>query len=168
MYLGSHQSAAAGLKKCLDRAIDLELSAVQLCTRSATRWFTPPLEPDEVLGFRQRASKFDRDRLISLASPLINLASPDETLQKRSMDALYDEFMRAEALGMAWVVVQAGNHGGQGEEWGVRQVIQGINKVLDRTRNFKCGVLLETSAGEENELGDCGELSGQIIEVLRR
>jgi len=153
MLLGAHQSAAAGLRHCLDRASDLDLSAVQLCTRSATRWFTPPIEPDDVLGFRQKASRFDRSNLISLASPLINLATPDESVLKRSMDALYDEFMRAEALGMAWVIVQAGNHGGRGEEWGIRQLLQSLNKVLDRTRTFKCGLLLETSAGGEHELG---------------
>jgi deoxyribonuclease-4 len=162
MLLGAHQSAAAGVRHCLDRASDLDLAVVQLCTRSATRWFTPPIEPEDVLAFRQKASRFDRSNLISLASPLINLATPDASVLKRSMDALYDEFMRAEALGMAWVIVQPGNHGGQGEEWGTRQLVQSLNKVLDRTRSFKCGLLLENCAGEEHELGSPLELLAKI------
>ena len=165
MVLGAHVSAAAGLRKAVDRALKLEVDAVQLCTRSATRWFTPPLEPDEVLGFRHKAARFSRSNLLALASPLINLAASDEAIHKRSLDALYDEIMRAEALGMAWVVVAAGNHGGQGEEWGVRRVIQSLNRVLDRTRNFRCGVLLEAGAGDENALGSDFD---QLARIRRR
>lgn len=153
MLLGLHHSAQGSLKDGLDRISDLQLSAVQLRTRNAKRWFTPPIEPDEVLGFRQKASRFQRRCLLALASPLINLASPDPTVHQRSLEALYDEMMRAEALGLAWVIVSPGNHGGQGEETGLRQAIQSVNRVLERTRSFKCGLLMETGAGEEHELG---------------
>lgn len=165
VILGAHVSAAAGLRRSLEEAARLQVQALQLCTRSASRWFTPPLEPDEVIGFRQRAARIDRNHLFALASPLINLAAPDEAVYKRSLDALYDEVMRAEALGMAWVVVSCGQHAGQGEEWGQRQLIGALNKTLDRTRHFKCGLLLETSAGGEHELG--GRFD-QIARVRRK
>ena len=68
MVLGAHVSAAAGLRKAVDRALQLEIEAVQICTRSATRWFTPPIEPEEVLGFRHKAARFDRANLLALAT----------------------------------------------------------------------------------------------------
>jgi deoxyribonuclease-4 len=165
MILGAHQSAAAGLTRCLERASSLDLAAVQLCTRSATRWFTPPIDPEDVVAFRKKSARFDRAHLFALASPLINLATPDAAVLKRSMDALYDEIMRAEALGLAWVIVQPGSHGGGGEERGVRQLQQSLNKVLDRTQGFKCGLLIETSAGTDDELGSQFE---QLAKVRRR
>jgi len=165
MILGAHQSAAAGLTKCLERASALDLAAVQLCTRSATRWFTPPIDPEDVVAFRKKAARFDRAHLLALASPLINLATPDATVLKRSTDALYDEIMRAEALGLAWVIIQAGRHGGRGEERGIRQLQQSLNKALDRTKGFKCGLLIETSAGEDDELGSQFE---QLAKIRRR
>lgn len=166
MILGAHVSAAAGLRHLIDEATRLKLDALQFCTRSPSRWFTPPLEPEQVVGFRQRSDKFKREHLLALASPLINLCSPDETILKRSLDALYDELVRAEALGLAWVVVQPGRHEGRGEEWSQRQLVAAVNKALERTRGFKCGLLLENSAGGEQELGSQFELLGRIRRKL--
>lgn len=153
MLLGTHISTRGHMKDCLDRAESLGVSALQISTRSATRWFTEPLEPDDVRTFRRKSSNFDPNHLFSLCSPLINLAAEDDAIHKRSLDALYDEIMRAEALGIAWVVVKLGNHNGRGEEWGLRRSIGGLNGVLERTKSFRAGILLETSAGEENALG---------------
>ena len=153
MLLGTHISTRGHLKECLDRAESLGVSALQISTRSATRWFTEPLEPDDVRTFRRKSSSFEPDPLFSLCSPLINLAAEDDAIHQRSLDALYDELVRAEALGIAWVVIKLGNHSGKGEEWGLRRTIGGLNSVLDRTKTFRAGILLETSAGEENALG---------------
>jgi len=153
MLLGTHIKSRGRLRECLDHAESLGVSAVQISTRSATRWFTEPLEPDDVRAFRRKSSSFDPDHLFSLCSPLINLAAKDDAIHQRSLDALYDELMRAEALGIAWVVVKLGNHGGKGEEWGLSRIIGGLNSVLDRTKSFRAGVLLESSAGEEHALG---------------
>jgi deoxyribonuclease-4 len=166
VILGAHISAAAGLRHVLDEATRLKVDAIQFCTRNTTRWFTPPLEPEQVVGFRQRSSKFRRDSLFALANPLINLCSADETLVKRSLDALYDEVLRAEALGIAWVVVQPGRHDGQGDEWGIRQLIANVNKALERTKSFKCGLLLETAAGALHELGWQFEQLGRVRRKL--
>lgn len=166
MILGAHISAAAGLRRLIDESTRLQLSAVQFCTRSPTRWFTPPLEPEQVMGFRQRSEKFKRDYLLALASPLINLCSPDEAVLKRSLDALYDELVRAEALGLGWVVVQPGRHDGRGEEWSQRQLVSAMNKVFERTRGFKCGLLLESSAGGEHDAGSQFEFLGRVRRKL--
>jgi deoxyribonuclease-4 len=153
MLLGAHISSQGQLKDCLDRAERMGVSALQISTRSATRWFTAPLEPDDVRSFRIKSKTFQPEHLFALCSPLINLASKDSEVRQRSVDALYDELMRAEALGIAWVVAKPGNHNGRGEEWGFRQTILALNTVLEKTRSFRVGILLETSAGEENALG---------------
>jgi deoxyribonuclease-4 len=153
MLIGVHLSASAGLLSCLERALRLNVEALQLSTRSATRWFSPPLEPDEVIGFRDKACGFRRGALLALASPLINLASPIAATYERSQEALYDEMLRAEALGLGWVVLTAGNHGGRGEDWGLRQVTQSLSKILERTRGFRVGIMLQTAAGDEHSLG---------------
>lgn len=166
MIIGAHVSAAAGLRHLLDESSRLSLDAVQFCTRSPSRWFTPPLEPEQVVGFRQRSGKLQRDHLLSLSSPLINLCAPDEEILKRSLDALYDELVRAEALGLAWVVIQPGRHKGQGDEWAQRQLSASVNKVLERTRGFKCGLLFETAAGGEHEVGSSFEQLGRLRRKL--
>ncbi len=103
---------------------------------------------------------------MALASPLINLCAPDDDILKRSLDALYDELVRAEALGLSWVVIQPGKHDGQGDEWAQRQLASSVNKVLERTRGFKCGLLLETAAGGEHEVGASFEPLGRLRRKL--
>lgn len=165
MILGAHISAAAGLRHTLDEANRLGVAALQFRTRTTTRWFASPLEPADVVGFRQRSARFGRERLFALASPLINLTSPDETALKRSLDALYDELLRGEALGLGWVVIQPGCHEGHGEEWGIRRLTSSLNKTLERSKTFKCGLLLEISAGGEHELGSRFE---QLARIRRK
>jgi deoxyribonuclease-4 len=132
MPLGAHMSIAGGVSRGLERADQIEIDAVQIFTKNNNRWFESPLKPEEVERFRRRASRFGRDNLISHAAYLINLAAPDEEVHKRSLDALYDELIRAEALGLSWVV---------------------LNHILERTKGFRVGVLLETTAGQGSNLG---------------
>lgn len=165
MPLGTRAGSSDHILESLEFASVMGLDAVQIRTRSTTHWFSAPLKPDVVRRFRQKASPYSRANLLSLASPLINLATPDETIRKRSTDALYDELMRAEALGVGWVVIQPGVHDGQGEEWGCRCLIKSLNEVLLKTREWKVGVLLQSSAGEENSL--CHHFD-QMAHVRRR
>lgn len=153
LFLGAHLSSSEGLSRGLTRADEMGLKAIQVYTRSNKRWFTTPIEPEEVLEFRRISMRFDPSGLMSHASRLINLASPDAAIHKRSMDALYDELVRAEALGLNWVVLHPGDHGGQGEQIGIRHIIVALNTVLTRTRHFRVGILLENLAGTASEIG---------------
>lgn len=153
MPLGAHMSVAGGVSRGLERAASIRIDAVQIFTKNNNRWFESPLKPEEVESFQRRAARFERRNLISHAAYLINVASPDEEVHKRSMDALYDELFRAEALGLSWVVLHPGSHIGKGEEWGIKRVITSLNSVLERTRGFGVGILLETTAGQGSNLG---------------
>jgi deoxyribonuclease-4 len=146
-------SIAGGVSKGLERAAQIQIDAVQIFTKNNNRWFESPLRPEEVERFRRRAAKFERRNLISHAAYLINLAAPDEEVHSRSLDALYDELIRAEALGLSWVVLHPGSHVGRGEEWGLKRVIGSLNSVLERTKGFQVGILLETTAGQGSNLG---------------
>jgi deoxyribonuclease-4 len=146
-------SVAGGVSRGLERAESIQIDAVQIFTKNNNRWFESPLKPEEVERFQRRATRFERANLISHAAYLINVASPDEDVHKRSMDALYDELFRAEALGLSWVVLHPGSHVGKGEEWGIKRVITSLTQVLERTKGFNVGILLETTAGQGSNLG---------------
>ncbi len=52
-------------------------------------------------------------------SYLINLASPDEPLWTKSVDALYDELVRCDFLGIAYLVAHPGAFTTSSEEQGI-------------------------------------------------
>lgn len=128
----------------------------------------PPLDPEQVRQFRARAARFGRGNLVSHAGYLINLAASDEEILRRSIESMSDELVRAESLGLSWVVLHPGSHGGRGEEWGLERVSASLAAVLKKTRGFKVGILLETTAGQGNSLGWKFEHLRAIYRRLKR
>jgi deoxyribonuclease-4 len=84
---------------------------------------------------------------------LINLASADEKLYRKSIEAFVDELMRAEALGLKYLVTHPGAHIDSGEEYGLRRVAAALDEVHGRCPGLKVKVLLETTAGQGSCLG---------------
>jgi len=160
-------SVAGGVSKGLERAAQIGIDAVQIFTKNNNRWFASPIAPEELERFKQRAGHFERANLFSHAAYLINIASPDEDTHHRSLDALYDEVFRAEVLGLSWVVLHPGNHMGMGEEWGLKRVINALDHILERTKGFKAGILLENTAGQGTALGYDFEHLAKIRRRLR-
>ncbi len=151
--LGAHVSTAGGVSRGLERAEQIRCEAAQIFAKNNKCWVEGPLHPEEVGRFRDRSNRFGRNTLVSHAGYLINLAAGDPDIHRRSMDSMHDELCRAESLGLSWVVLHPGSHGGRGEEWGIRQIIQSLQTILDRTRKFHVGILLETTAGQGNSIG---------------
>jgi deoxyribonuclease-4 len=104
---------------------------------------------------------------ISHSSYLINLASPDPALWKKSVEAFVIELRRAEQLGIRHVVVHPGAHTGAGEPAGLKNVVRALNQVHHRTRGISSTCLLETTAGQGTCLGWKFEQLAAILDGVR-
>jgi deoxyribonuclease-4 len=83
---------------------------------------------------------------------LINLATPDNVLRKRSMAAYAEDLERTDMLGAEYFVTHLGSHVGSGEEAGIASFTRSLDSVLKKIRP-KCTILLENTAGSGNNLG---------------
>jgi deoxyribonuclease-4 len=97
---------------------------------------------------------------------LINLASPDEGLYERSVEALWEEMGRAEALGLPFLVMHPGSHRGSGEDEGLYGIARAINLLHQRGAGMRVQILLETTAGQGATLGYCFEHFARIIGMI--
>src|SRR6202041_2762252 len=97
-------------------------------------------------------------------SYLINLASPDEVLSRRSIDAFVEEMNRAERLGLSYLVMHPGAHLDRGEEEGLERVAKALNEAHSRCPGFRVRVLVETTAGQGSTLGHRFEHLARIFE----
>jgi deoxyribonuclease-4 len=88
-------SVAGGLPLASDRAALHGCQALQIFTKNASQWRGRELPDEEVAEFRARVSAAGIAPVISHASYLINLASPDGVLRTRSIAAMADEIDRA-------------------------------------------------------------------------
>jgi deoxyribonuclease-4 len=150
---GAHLSIAGGLFKAAEAAAELKCDTVQLFTKNASQWKAKPLAADEVATFKAAVKKAKVKFPTAHDSYLINLAAPGDDLYRKSVDAFADEVGRAEALGLAYLVMHPGAHVGSGEEAGIARVAAGLDEVHRRCPGFKVKVLIEITAGQGSTLG---------------
>ena len=102
----------------------------------------------------------------SHASYLINLASGKQELIDKSITALVAEIHRCEQLGISFVVIHPGSHGGDGIDVGLTRFTKALDLALDET-GAGVTVLLETTAGQGTGLGSRFEELAFILEHSR-
>src|SRR5262245_13771659 len=150
---GAHLSIAGGLYKSAEAAEQLKCDTVQLFTKNASQWKAKPLGRDEITAFQAAVKKAKVKHPTAHDSYLINLAAPGDDLYRKSIDAFTDEVERAEALGLAYLVMHPGAHVGSGAEAGIARAAAGLDEVHARCAGFKVKVLIEITAGQGTTLG---------------
>src|SRR3954451_17817902 len=108
--LGAHLSIAGGLPRAVDRAEASGCQALQIFTKSAGQWRARELPPEEIALFRRRMRETRIRPVIAHNSYLINVATADPVLRRRSIDALTEELDRAEVLGLDGLVMHPGSY----------------------------------------------------------
>jgi len=164
--LGSHQSIAGGYYKALETAAELGMDCVQIFTKNNNQWKGKPLTDVDISLFREAVARTGIRMPCAHDSYLINLASADETLWTRSLDAFVVELERAEALGLAGVVMHPGSCVGASEEDSIARVVTGLGKAIDRTQGDSVEVWIEATAGQGSSLGHRFEHLRAILDGL--
>jgi deoxyribonuclease-4 len=165
---GAHMSVAGGLHKALLEAHEHGCATVQLFTKNANQWAAKELADEDVRLFRQTLRQTGLRLPMAHDSYLINLASPDEALRRKSLDAFVDEMSRAERLGLRYLVMHPGAHMDSGEEAGLARVARALDEAHDRCPDYRLCVLLETTAGQGSTLGHRFEHLAKILSAVRR
>lgn len=165
---GSHLSIAGGYFKAVEAASRLGMDTVQIFTKNNNQWTGKPILADDIERFQAALKQANICQPISHDSYLINLASPDNALWRRSIDAMVIELERAASLGILDVVAHPGSHVGSGEEVGLDRIAEALMLVLERTKALPTRIALETTAGQGTNLGHRFEHLGGILQRLGR
>lgn len=151
--LGAHMSIAGGYDRAVRAAHAVGFETVQLFTKNNNQWKGSPITDEQVESFRTALDETGVVDPVSHASYLINMASPDEELWRKSVDAMVVEVERCARLGIGDLVVHPGAHVGSGEEAGLRRVAEALDLVAERTAGLAVTIDLETTAGQGTCLG---------------
>ena len=153
MNFGAHISSAGGLERAFGRAEAETCRVMQIFTRVPSQWKVRELVAEEIAAF---AAAWKKSRIKAVASHdsyLINLASPDRDLWKRSVEALREEVTRCAALNLSYLVMHPGSHVGSGEAVGIARIGLALNEILADERAAGVKILLENTAGQGHVLG---------------
>jgi deoxyribonuclease-4 len=161
-------SVAGGLLTGIERALKLRIRAMQIFTKNASRWQADPLHEDHALAFRNAWQASGLAPVAAHGSYLINLASPDPALRRKSVLAYADELRRAESLGVRWLVTHPGAHMGSGEDAGCARIAESLDAARALAPAPSVATLLETVAGQGTTLGRRFEELARIRSAVSR
>jgi deoxyribonuclease-4 len=160
-------SIAGGCDRAVRAAHAIPFETVQLFTKNNNRWTGIVLTEEHAASFRSALHETGITEPVAHTSYLINLASPDEALWKKSIDAMVDEVERCAMLGIEDLVLHPGAHMGEGEDAGLGRIARGLDEVCRRTAGCAVRIDLETTAGQGTCLGHRFEHLGTILDRVR-
>ena len=168
LKLGAHMSVAGGTYKALQRGKEIGCTVVQVFTKNANQWAAKPISDEDAALFKSTCEEtgYLPVDLVAHNSYLINLATPDDTLWEKSLQAFGHELDRCASLCIPGLVTHAGAHMGSGEEAGLARIAAGLDKVLTERQGQDVMVLLETTAGQGTSLCYCFEHLASVLEML--
>jgi deoxyribonuclease-4 len=165
--LGAHQSITGGYYKAAERARAVGCDCVQIFTKNNNQWRAKELTDEDARLFKAALKQHGVTHPLAHDSYLINLASPDPLLWKKSVDSFVMEMFRADRLGIRYLVTHPGAYTSGTEASGIAAVARALDEVHAQTRGIKTQCLLENTAGQGSCLGCRFEQLAQIIERVR-
>jgi deoxyribonuclease-4 len=149
--LGAHVSTRGGVFAAPARGTAIGATAIQVFTKTPNQWREPTVTTEICNAFARERDRSGILHIVAHDSYLINLASPDRALRKRSIESFVAELRRCEALGIAWVVSHPGNYI-DNREAGLLRNAAAYTRCLELVPGT-VGVLLEHTAGGGTSLG---------------
>ena len=164
LLLGAHMSTSGGLHNAIEHGVNTGCTSIQIFTKNNNRWAQRPTTDEEAQKFLDAQKKAGIAPVVSHTAYLINLATPNEEFHAKSIAALIDEIQRAEQLQIPDVVLHPGSPLDQGPEYGMKKIIDSLNRCTDATRDCKARIALECTAGQGSHLGYTFEQIAEMID----
>ncbi|HEX2022910.1 MAG TPA: deoxyribonuclease IV [Candidatus Thermoplasmatota archaeon] len=153
MLLGCHVGISGGVERAPPVAKQLGCDAMQIFSKNQMQWKAAPLKPESVEAFKAGVKAAGLGPTLIHGSYLLNCASTDDELWRKSIDGLAVEVERADALGIPYVTFHPGSPKDKGAEWGCKRVGEAVAQVVERTKGAHPMILLETNAGQGAAVG---------------
>jgi deoxyribonuclease-4 len=161
-------SVAGGCHNALLAAKKQACEALQVFTKNNNQWVGKPQTAEDAALFKLTLRDTQVRVLVAHDSYLINLASPDKELYRRSVEAFVDEMRRAEGLGLHYLVFHPGAATDGDETAGLKRVAKALNEVLRRCPRHTVQPLIETTAGQGRCLGHRFEQLARILDRVKQ
>jgi deoxyribonuclease-4 len=158
MLIGGHVSTAGGLHRSVERGTETRSDAIQIFNQSPRMWRPTRYGPEDYEQFRAALEPSRVEVVVIHAVYLINCATADAELRRKSLTSLTHALTVGDEIGAAGVVLHSGAAKGNALDVAVKRACKVISAALDETD--RCHLLLENTAGSTGLLGrDVGELA---------
>jgi deoxyribonuclease-4 len=163
MLVGGHVSSSGGLVKSYERGVEFGCDALQIFNQSPRMWRPTQYKQEDIEEFRSRMASGPIRSVVIHAVYLINAASKDPEIRKKSLASLTQALQVGDAIGADGVVFHPGSTVGEPLDESIDRVGEAIREVLAESES--CPLLLEDTAGAGGTIGrDFHELA-RLIEL---
>ncbi len=150
MLIGAHVSTAGGLAKAVERGEERGCESIQIFNQSPRMWRPAKYGEEDFAAFREAMDGSGVEAVIIHAVYLINCASTDRELRKKSRDSLIHALRIGDAIGAAGVVLHPGSQKDEPLGPSIKRAAKTISSALKDTDS--CRLLLEQTAGHKGLL----------------
>lgn len=163
-FIGAHMSIEGGYHRAVERLIRVRGEALQIFCKNQRQWNGPPITHEEVSAFKRAWQGHGLFPVAVHAGYLINLASPEASLSRLSVEAFTDELERTATLGISMIVIHPGAHRGSDPKTALRRIASNIDRAIAAAAARPLWILLETTAGQGTSVGASFEELAGIME----
>ena len=158
MLIGAHVSTAGALSNAVERGVELECDSIQIFHQSPRAWRPTSYGPDDFAAFNEAIAGSRIESVIIHAVYLINTATPDGEIRRKSLASLLHATAIGDAIGADGIVLHAGSRKRDPVDEAVARSGEVVREVLAETES--CPILFENTAGTQGPLGrDFDELA---------
>lgn len=151
MKIGCHISVGKGLEKAVLNAIELGAESLQVFTKNPRGLRPKKVDYKDAAKGVELLQKHDLT-LVCHTPYITNLSTPKEDLQEVTIRSILEDLHIAESYGAVGAVVHCGKHVGEGEEYGIKRMVETLDMILSQYEG-SVKLLLENTAGQGSELG---------------
>lgn len=144
---------AGGVWRALERGQAVGCEIVQVFVKNNMQWFGKPFSPADLARYTNQLAAHPFHAVFGHTGYLVNLAAPPSPNRDKSLQSLIQELNLAQALGLPFLVLHPGAHLGQGDDAGLKKVVDALDAVGAATRHLAVRIALENTAGQGTCLG---------------
>ena len=163
MLIGAHVSTAGGLDKAIERGSALGCESIQIFNQSPRMWRPTKYGPDDFAAFKEAMADSPVEAVVIHAVYLINCATNDKDLRKKSLASLIHALRIGDGIGAAGVVLHPGAQKGEPHGPSMKRAAKVIEAAVNDSE--RCPLLLEQTAGHKGLLGRDFDETAELIEL---
>jgi deoxyribonuclease IV len=163
MLIGAHVSTAGGLANAIERGEERACESIQIFHQSPRMWRPTKYGEEDFAAFRETIGPSPVQAVIIHAVYLINCATKDKELRKKSLASLTHALRIGDGIGAAGVVLHPGAQKGEPHGPSMKRAARVIAAALKDSES--CRLLLEQTAGHKGLLGRDFDETAELIEL---
>jgi deoxyribonuclease IV len=163
MFVGAHVSTAGGLTNAIERGEERGCESIQIFNQSPRMWRPTNFGEEDFAAFREAMDASKVKAVIIHAVYLINCATKDKDLRKKSLTSLIHALRIGDAIGARGVVLHPGSQKTDPLKPSLKRASKVIAEALKETDT--CPLLIEQTAGHKGLLARDFDQTAELIEL---